>query len=235
MNCDQVFSILTRGPFPSGHPDDASVERHLSACHECRALAAALEPAVQLFHEALSSGEACELPGYRGRHRADAVSGLSPALQDAIFDDAPAVTASVAPFSKLQRQDAWRLAAVLGWGALLALLVAGVFWQAPRHALTMAAGAKPTAETRSVRFQPTASGRQWLAALNLPTACFHAPAITGAAGTARIGEPQLASGAEQAEMVNACCLNCHGEQNANRPPLDAQASLDRTCHVCHNY
>ena len=66
MHCDQVFEILTRGPFPSGEADDAIVELHLTACHECRQLAEALRPAVELMHEALDSDQADVLPGYRG-------------------------------------------------------------------------------------------------------------------------------------------------------------------------
>src|SRR6478609_4205974 len=66
INCDHVFEILTRGPFPSGDPQDAAVEMHLLACHECRELAEALRPAVDLFHESIPVGEQEELPGYRG-------------------------------------------------------------------------------------------------------------------------------------------------------------------------
>ena len=30
MTCDDVFDILTRGPFPSGAAEDESVQRHLA-------------------------------------------------------------------------------------------------------------------------------------------------------------------------------------------------------------
>ena len=66
LNCDQVFEVLTRGPFPTGEPQDEAVERHLRACHECRQLAEALRPAVALLHEAVSSEEAEQLPEYQG-------------------------------------------------------------------------------------------------------------------------------------------------------------------------
>jgi hypothetical protein len=65
MNCDLVFEILTRGPFPAGDPTDATVELHLSSCYECRQLAEALRPATMLFHEAMEH-EGSDLPGYRG-------------------------------------------------------------------------------------------------------------------------------------------------------------------------
>lgn len=63
--CDDVFDVLTRGPFPAGTPEDADVEVHLRGCHECRQLAEALRPAVGLFHESLREGSL--LPSYQGR------------------------------------------------------------------------------------------------------------------------------------------------------------------------
>lgn len=66
MNCDQVFDVLTQGPFPRGRADDSQVEAHLAGCDECRRLALALRPAVTLFHETLSENEAACLPGYWG-------------------------------------------------------------------------------------------------------------------------------------------------------------------------
>lgn len=74
--CDQVFERLTRGPFPGGPfadgsssdpAEDARVERHLACCHDCRRLAEALRPAVELFHEALERTD--DLPRYAGRLR----------------------------------------------------------------------------------------------------------------------------------------------------------------------
>jgi hypothetical protein len=66
LNCDQVFDVLTRGPFPTGEATDESVEHHLRACHECRQLAEALRPAVAVLHEAVSAEQAMDLPEYQG-------------------------------------------------------------------------------------------------------------------------------------------------------------------------
>lgn len=66
MNCDQVFDILTRGPFPTGDRSDRAVEFHLAECPECQRLANALRPAIELFQEAISGDEGRELPGYWG-------------------------------------------------------------------------------------------------------------------------------------------------------------------------
>ena len=67
MQCEQVFDILTRGPFPTGDRSDRAVERHLGRCQDCYRLAAALRPAVELFEEAIDSKECRDLPGYWGR------------------------------------------------------------------------------------------------------------------------------------------------------------------------
>jgi hypothetical protein len=64
MNCDQVFNILTRGPFPTGEPHDHDVEAHLEICHECWRLAEALRPALDVFQEAVPPAEGRDLPGY---------------------------------------------------------------------------------------------------------------------------------------------------------------------------
>lgn len=66
MICDDVFDRLTRGPFPSGAPEDGAVEAHLSHCVSCRRLAEALRPAVELFQEAVGPEECFGLPGYHG-------------------------------------------------------------------------------------------------------------------------------------------------------------------------
>ncbi len=67
MTCDDVFDMLTRGPFPSGAASDELVEDHLSSCDDCRRLAAALQPAVNLLREVVECDEAAGLPEYTGR------------------------------------------------------------------------------------------------------------------------------------------------------------------------
>lgn len=69
MDCDQVFMILTRGPFPTGEAWDEQVEAHLEACTDCWRLAEALRPALEVFQEAIPPSESRELPGYWGDAR----------------------------------------------------------------------------------------------------------------------------------------------------------------------
>lgn len=74
IDCDGVFEILTRAPFPTGSDCDEAVESHLSVCHDCRQLAEALRPAVGLIHESLAQSET--LPEYGGRLANQAWSGV---------------------------------------------------------------------------------------------------------------------------------------------------------------
>ena len=69
MNCNQVFMILTRGPFPTGEPWDEEVEAHLESCGDCWQLAEALRPALEVFQEAVPPAESRDLPGYWGDAR----------------------------------------------------------------------------------------------------------------------------------------------------------------------
>lgn len=69
IDCDQVFDRLTRAPFPADAPEDGAIESHLATCHECRQLAEALRPAVDLLHEAYPSVPEERLPSYHGASR----------------------------------------------------------------------------------------------------------------------------------------------------------------------
>lgn len=76
MDCDRVFVILTRGPFPTGEPWDEEVEAHLESCSDCWRLAEALRPALEVFQEAVPPAEARDLPGYWGDARPGSLSPL---------------------------------------------------------------------------------------------------------------------------------------------------------------
>jgi hypothetical protein len=79
MDCDRVFMVLTRGPFPTGEVWDEEVEAHLEICADCWRLAEALRPALEVFQEAVPPSESRELPGYWGdaRPAATVVSEMS--------------------------------------------------------------------------------------------------------------------------------------------------------------
>jgi hypothetical protein len=79
MDCEQVFIILTRGPFPTGESWDEQVEAHLESCADCWRLAEALRPALEVFQEAVPPAESRDLPGYWGdaRPAGEVVAGLA--------------------------------------------------------------------------------------------------------------------------------------------------------------
>lgn len=91
MDCDQVFMILTRGPFPTGEPWDEEVETHLETCADCWRLAEALRPALEVFQEAVPPAEGRDLPGYWG----DARPASSTATQLANRTSRTAVAAGI--------------------------------------------------------------------------------------------------------------------------------------------
>lgn len=66
IQCDEVFEILTRGPFPTGAASDSLVEAHLTRCADCRRLAEALRPAMVAAPEAVAPEEGINLPCYGG-------------------------------------------------------------------------------------------------------------------------------------------------------------------------
>lgn len=232
MNCDQVFDVLTRGPFPTGHESDASVERHLACCHECRELADALQPAVNLFHEALAADEP-NLPGYRGVHSAGNVACLSPALRAAIEEDMLPTSAARPTVTRRDKApfDAWRVAGVLSLGPVLAGLILAALWIAPHVWPESPLAGNARRETnRRGEFQPNESGRAWLASLGLKPVCYsHGPELA----LAHLAESRAA--ASELEARHDCCLKCHAASNPSRPPPNATASLDRSCHACHSY
>ena len=66
MNCDQVFHVLTRGPFPSGAKEDVLVDEHLNHCISCWRIAEALRPNQEVLQESLAPTETRDLPSYWG-------------------------------------------------------------------------------------------------------------------------------------------------------------------------
>jgi hypothetical protein len=129
MDCDQVFMILTRGPFPTGEAWDEQVENHLESCADCWRLAEALRPALEVFQEAVPPAESRELPGYWGDARpasqviAEVASGATSTTL------APGVRRVARPIPADQRNAASREFSVdvLRAIALAATMTAAVF------------------------------------------------------------------------------------------------------------
>lgn len=232
VSCDQVFEVLTRGPFPAGHDSDDAVEQHLRACHECRQLAAALQPAVALLHESLAAPETDDLPAYQGR----------------LFDAPPANRRVRPMLEKLgsnakehQQTPPWQEhpvapAAAKGWsaarrcalatlaGALVVLVwgFAGSLERSQENQPPLAAGPL---------HQPTAQGLAQLASLKLPAECFpiHFDLSQSVAETAPTHSPQPPA----TPVAHVCCTRCHAESQARQPAMRDFATLRASCSACH--
>jgi hypothetical protein len=228
MNCDQVFDVLTRGPFPTGTPCDAQVEAHLADCAECGRLAEALRPALELFQEAIGPEESRDLPGYWcavATNRKQPI--VSYAEEPAPPAPAPVTTWRRTSFSRHWSALAmWRVAAVLALGVTLGslagsrgVLVGGS--SLPPNTTSAGPAGSPADDDRSV----SAADHMELAAL--PQNCYaHPPA---AAPRYTENKHRVLATANLSNLD--CCTKCH---NAASPAMpDALALVTKSCKLCH--
>lgn len=223
LNCDQVFELLTRGPFPSGGPDDSAVERHLGCCADCRQLAEALRPAVALFHESLAPEQAHNLPEYHGSaltpdwHAEPTEPERSPRRLPRHLSEIQLPPSNPPPSAA--RSDL-RGTLQLAAGLLLAVIAgAALFGMAQslqqlrtRPDSFAAAGYSSRPEVL------TEAGRRSLAALQLKSVCL--PDLT------------LNSALASADLV--CCTHCHAEAAAGAHSQRVSiARLQQSCLACH--
>jgi hypothetical protein len=224
MNCDQVFDILTRGPFPTGTSCDMPVEMHLSECPECHRLAEALRPAVELFQEAVDPEESRDLPGY---WCAVATERQSPALYvREVASPAPLAEGGAAGHDHWTSHSGWRMAAMLTLGVTLGALFSSgalerIDWPPQGVKAAMVA---PTDENPLPRI--TKSERMELAVL--PAACYHYLPETVPRYTMR--DDQLLRGASLGHL--SCCSGCHNSASDSVPSA-ATERVAQSCHMCH--
>ncbi|MEX0676348.1 MAG: hypothetical protein WD063_04695 [Pirellulales bacterium] len=229
MNCDQVFDVLTRGPFPTGTPCDVPVEAHLCACPQCRRLAEALRPALELFQESVDPEESRDLPGYWSAVASDrqAVVSFAPEVE-------PQRASRVGSSGALAKDwvTAWRLAAMLALGVTLGTLMSarmgldGFKWS-PFGADASRAPLVPERENPSL----TIAARIDLAAL--PAACYRQEPDGGPRNGPHENArgDQLPAGAELPRL--SCCSGCH-HVASETVPRAATVKVAQTCQLCHN-
>jgi hypothetical protein len=240
LNCDQVFEVLTRGPFPTGEAQDEAVERHLRACHESRQLAVALRPAVALMHEAVSSVEAEQLPEYQGSLPWQRRSGRRK-LAIAKLEGPPNeknppqnnVRVTRGEPRRPQMVSAMRLIAASLIIAALGLVFGSNLF-APRVVQPMpganavvATAERPASAEEGV---PTAKGLLMLASLKMPNTCLpysHRPISNDEA-------EKIAAAIHGGSLDGLkCCTDCHhaGGGRAVGPRLIA--AVQQACQACH--
>jgi hypothetical protein len=240
MNCDYVFDILTRGPFPSGGADDAAVERHLAACHGCRELAEALRPAVELLHESVSGDEGDSLPGYRGAlrpetARLDLWTSVAVAAESSDEHSVEARSSQGASPSRQKRTTLVGYATAALAGVLLATLIGLAGWPWNHDAASLPASRHGAATVMAAPYQPDAEGLRTLVALNLSEVCFPRNVVlhdrAGIASSTSTSSAGTADGITHEAVL--CCTECHYSGSAHRPPPEAVATVQMQCHVCH--
>jgi hypothetical protein len=231
LNCDQVFDVLTRGPFPTGADSDDAVEHHLRACHECRQLAEALQPAVELLHEAIAPEQAADLPEYQGAlvavERAVATAECSRPRPLSIRRLAAAGTGerSSLPLAGYARfAVALVLLAALGslaWG----IVTTSKHTRGPGELLFAAAA--PGGPKTVARLDDR--GLMTLTSLNLPVHCFPRGALIDSTAAGKATPP---AGINQDALE--CCTQCHNPANPGRPAIRTIAAMQRSCVACHS-
>lgn len=204
MNCDQVFDILTRGPFPTGCDSDAAVELHLQACYDCRQLAEALRPAVELFHESIDEDELADLPGYHG------CVGLTEHSSTRVQTHAWAK-------KSLPRWAGGPSHRRATWQVVSAVLLAGVLAGLMISVGPPGTAMRPGSPTLSPRVTPNAALR--LARLQLPTSC-------------RSLDREAADQATDTGVYQ-CCTHCHTADREEATSQVSLAMAIDNCWSCH--
>jgi hypothetical protein len=243
VNCDQVFDVLTRGPFPTGEATDEAVEQHLRACHECRQLAEALRPAVELMHEAVASDQASGLPEYQGSLPEAERLDREP-FREAWTEKPPVIDRSLAlGVRQLTRRpkatrpeagyvrvaNATRLLAASVLAIAVGTLVVGLMISPePEVAVVSLPEAAPPAASPL----PNASEDPLvtLAALRLPATCFP---LDYRKLTAPQAEALLTAMANRQNHTLHCCTECHHAWQPQPEASKLVAVAGNSCVACH--
>lgn len=213
MNCDGVFDILTRGPFPSGHETDESVEAHLAGCRECQRLAEALRPAVALIQESIDAEESRDLPGYWGETCFEERRRHEPAWSAAVQTGVATWQRATVRLRSSFANSGWPLVAAALAGVALAVGLREDGLRTPDRA-SVSAGAPVAAIAAAAITDPlTECSRLLLSNLR--------------------GEPT----AQRLALAHgACCSDCHSEKRSAELQLEKRvaAIVATNCGQCHN-
>lgn len=230
IDCDHVFDILTRGPFPNGDATDTGVEMHLIACHDCRRLAEALRPAIDLFHETVPATELEDLPGYHGvlcrLEQNDPLPRVGTLVAERRFHGARLQKMLLAATRPDYMAGRFTTAVLLGASLMGLLWTLGLAGSNNRSAIYDRAGSRIVASLGSTH----ADQIRQLAMLNLPVDCRRTEMALGSEAT--IGP--LPHSAMAAFDASQCCTQCHQASQKNLHSSVALTTIVRSCQICHN-
>lgn len=232
IHCDEVFDILTRGPFPSGQESDPAVEHHLRCCHDCRQLAEALRPAVEMFHECMSAEEVAELPEYHGE-----VTPLTQPFARRLprSIDEVKLPPEITPRHDHVMAQRWIM---LLQGSVAATLTAAVVLLVLSFGSSLR-GLKPDSTIPSNPQFATATSypdaARQLLALKLPAACWLDQGFPRLNDNTPVAQ-QLALALEHHEID--CCTRCHAQAKSPAakkpaPAFTQVATMQQNCLICH--
>jgi hypothetical protein len=220
IHCDEVFDILTRGPFPTGAPSDGIVESHLGHCDECRRLADALRPALELLQEAVTPEESRTLPCYGG----SSASELEPWNHATAGDSSKTLVATRRPVVRrpavlVARAWPWASSARFVAAALVGLVLAGVL----RHVGT-SGGMLSAGRAKAAAWREADDGDDWFRKQNLPADCRQPLTGLTLLAAAPRAEPSI-------ELT--CCLGCHSAVDQKLYASTAVGRFVQACQACH--
>lgn len=246
MNCDQVFDILTRGPFPTGQASDKAVESHLNRCPECRRLAAALQPAVEFLQESIPVEESYDLPGYWGElfeRNADQVACQTP-TRIAGMTLPPRLTHRVNELRNAPWGHAVRVAAVILIGVGLALSF-GRLTEPDSARPTQLAEQSAKPSIGALREKETALPAKAFNFASLAAACrepiaieppvHHSSDDSDASGHDTPSPRRTEALKNEAIASQHCCTRCHNAAADQTVVVSvaARSSYLRSCATCH--
>lgn len=218
IHCDDVFDVLTRGPFPSGEASDNLVERHLADCAGCRRLAEALRPAIELFEEAIGPEESRHLPRYWGDAATDVVDACEAETRVAPPQVGLIVRARRDKILEIGRNAARFLAAVA-----VGIAIAAVFGQSRAHP---PGGGSPSPAGGEYALDAILHGAKWSPDA-LPAACRQPP-------------QQVAEAAKRDDswhiatlLKQKCCTECHRSVDPGTSTSAATTTTLLACSTCH--
>ncbi|MFN0018490.1 MAG: hypothetical protein ACKVP0_09540 [Pirellulaceae bacterium] len=202
LNCDAVFDALTSGC--DADRDDEALREHLDCCAECRHLAEAMEPAVDVFEDESRAAE---------RHSASAVS-----LANKVFARMDSERSSV--LAETHRLCFLYLSAhawsQLGAAAAVLLALGGLYWATSPREDSAELAALPAFTSPLARpTEPTEHGLLHLASLQLPSICLTPTAVS-----------------QDAAAVIQCCTRCH-RSGEMLPAVRLVAFSQQSCVACH--
>ena len=220
LNCDDVFDVLTAGPFPTGGRDDRPIEQHLAACSACRALAEGLKPACDLLHEVMPTIERAGLPVYLADEN-EPVRKIMQRVREQ-------------PVTKSGWGNRYSVKQMLFWNSLAATILFVLLFpwilggRGSTHAVV------------------SSDAHQTLVGMTLPADCLqvamaghrkilHPPTeATAACETCHESGSVMIAGHSVNNLHYFCCTECHSVSLANRPQLRDVTRLVAACRTCHS-